>query len=523
MEATIRHEQSFVAAKDSISKTDKNYNEAVMKSRATTLAFGSTNKRGAGLATPITDLESYTPVTGPLKKRLKYRYSLGSNYSLFTPSGFYSLTPDFASCKKDMKSLTARNDIRVPRIRTPLSDISTPNAANFRHGSDQILKKPAPKFLSPKKENRKKPDHAVHVRSLAASALVQRKQKLRNLFQMSKPSRSYIPPTAKSTPILLPHSPIATKASNGIHQSSGRNTDSLEDYYTKSYMCFIRNQYEFFELSSDDVALCKDRNVSVEEGQVAMRCRHCTCIDLSFRPKGSLAVAKKHETLYKHFYDRKSSHVEELCPFVPKITRKQLVALRYQDSTFGRTPFGQDFAYWCAKAKALGVVETPKGLRFKTSLLLQAKTDRFSMSRNIAENFQNMEHSKAVASPPYEQCRLLQDQRSGAVEHPHVSWGKTFASDNPKSTIGNLSSKVDMEECDGLNDSDMEECDGLKCSVEQAQEAQTWRQKASESNWHNRLREFIDFKYRNGHGKLQETWEEFRDEYWYHLSHFPIF
>ena len=147
----------------------------------------------------------------------------------------------------------------------------------------------------------------------------------------------------------------------------------------------------FFYRTPEDVALCKTRNVTVALGQVALRCRHCTCISVAFRPKGSLLVANMHRSLYKHFNNGTNNHVEDICPFVPGATKKKLGRLRMHNLFRGEISFWEDLGYWCSLAKDEGVVETNEGLRFKTSLII-AKNNALGYSHHNTKALPNPVH-----------------------------------------------------------------------------------------------------------------------------------
>lgn len=464
------------------SEPNNRSNDEISK-RGTTLASPSIN----GKPPPI-----HLDESGPLKKRLKHRYSLDSNYSFpETPSAFYNFTPNCASSKKT-DSLGSRSGIRALPFRTPFEDISKDSNLKFRYDRGQTMNKSEPILSLFEKENTTKIGHVPPCRSMKSSVFAPRSSHLQTLGRMPTLSRSHVPTRPKDSSMpLLPYTPISIKAKKIALQSSAQSAFPTGDDFTKSYIRLISQQYEFFELSSEEVAACKAKNVTVEVGQVALRCRHCTCISLSYRPKGSMIVAKTHGGFYKYFYDRKSTHVEELCPFVSKPLRKRLTALRsLRESKPGGMQFGLDFEYWCAKGKAEDVVETTNGLRFESTLLLEEKTglSSFSYSSKNRMNLQNEKYPNAVymGSAPCEQNSLLQDQKPKAIERPHAS-----------KEVTSVSKKLPLE-IDGENYDETFQQEGLKGIMPLTQQ-----RKRAERNWNKRLREFVEFKDRTGHGKVQ--------------------
>jgi hypothetical protein len=515
--------------------------------------------------------ESCTPATslstsGPPKKRIKQRYSLvNSTSSLpFTPSGFYKFTPDF-SCRNNGKPF-ATSDIQVPSFRMPFMNMS-PNAAasEIQGGKDKNKNKNKSTMglmSSLKEAKRAKSDYAISFSDFAISASASattKKNKNIDSFSMSAGSAYRIklpqsdhklrspsvlpnfsqrdpsllvapmplvrPAKERSTFMLAAHSPISSKANTDIHRSPGRSNVSLGEENRNSYMCLIRQQLELFELNPDDVALCKARNVSVALGQVALRCRHCTCISVAFRPKGSLVVAKMHKSLYKHFNIGTNRHIEKHCPFVPKATKKMLESLRIQNSYRGQTSFWQDFGSWCAQAKEEGVVETHRGLRFKSSLTIarndalgsfQDNTKRLlypirQKSPTLCDGMTGSAFSTSAIKPvhpnptQHRQKQSLKEKRFNPMEQQLKLSQNYILSKKPNSMVGHLATEMDTKQYHKRNNHK-----GVRPTAQQIEEAHTVRQQAALRTWFRRFQEFIDYKDRNGHGKFKASITPFK-------------
>ena len=409
-------------------------------------------KSGTGPSSPISDrkcppifFDEFTPAnrrpsSGPLKKRIKDRCSIDSSYSLpFTPSGFFDITPNVAVQKKESSSSTTR-DMEVPRFRMPMKDLSTntpsktyikaksiENRASFPSGRDDAKKLA---FSPANVRNPNKPQNAtVHHNS-------------------SRNETRLVGPTREQPMFLLPRqSPIASKASNDYSRSLERSNASLD--HKNTYMGLMRQQLEFFEISQEEVAFCKTKNVSVHVGQVALRCKHCTCVSIELRQRGSMIVAMELNSLYKHFFHGKNVHIEELCPFVEDATQDQLKALR---QLRGATD-AQDQFYWSSMAKKEGVVETRAGLRFKSSLLI-AKN-----SKLVLKNAKN-----AAPSKKKKRRRVFDRKKPPPIEL------KSDDAKKPASMVDHPQDKTTA-----------------------------WLE--SMSVWHIRFQEFVYFKIKNGHGK----------------------
>ncbi len=369
--------------------------------------------------TPIC-FDEFTPATnrrsGPLKKRIKDRCSLDSSYSLpITPSGFYDITPNVASYKNE--SLSAR-DATVPPFRMPLKDIST-NTTPFNINNN--AKTRAVNF---ERAN-------INKLKLSISPSIERnhsKQRDRQIPPTGNLSVTKTRPTREQPDFLLPkHSQILFKGSknDGLSCVESNNT-SPDGKILNTYMGLMRQQLQFVEISTQEAVFCKAKNVSVHVGQVALRCLHCTGVSIEFRQRGSLIVAMEHNSLYRHFADGKNIHIEELCPFVPSDTKKQLKALRQQR---GAT-LAQDHLFWSTKAKDEGVVQTNHGLRFESSLLMAKNTNPPPIRQQIDDGPFYCDKIKTQA--PCAKSQVTNPtppgftSKVGNMRIERSSWGKRF-------------------------------------------------------------------------------------------------
>ncbi len=390
------------------------------------------------------------PASGPLKKRrIKDRCSLDSSYSLpFTPSGFFDITPNVASQKNEPSSTT--RDMEVPPFRMPMKDISTNTTSMTYTDRDENRGT----FSSGRDDTKKLAFSPRIVRNL---------NKLQNNkanHDFSRNTTRLVGPAREQPEFLLPmHSPIAFKASNDYNRSLERSNASFDRKNT--YMGLIRQQLEFFEISNEEVAFCKTKNVSVHVGQVALRCRHCTCVSMALRPRGSMIVAMEHISLYKHFLRGKNIHMEGLCHFVPSATQKELMDLRKQRGATN----AQDLIYWSTTAKDEGVVETRVGLRFKSSLSI-AKNSNLGLLGSKAD-----QRNTTNTAPSKKKRPLKLDRKKPPPIELKID-DETYCG-NAKTPASTLADPQD--------------------------EPTLWLESMRE--WHTRFQEFVDFKIRNGHGK----------------------
>merc|ERR1719491_73278 len=96
-----------------------------------------------------------------------------------------------------------------------------------------------------------------------------------------------------------------------------------------------------------------------------MRCKHCCCIPVAFRQKGSLVFARKLYTLYNYFNKNENNSHLKSCPFVPEATKKEIDQLEKRILLQEVVSLRNGLGYWMQSAKDEGVVETNEGLRFK--------------------------------------------------------------------------------------------------------------------------------------------------------------
>jgi hypothetical protein len=361
-------------------------------------------------------------------------------------------------------------------------------------------------FSTPAARNKNKSIYSLSVNSglanhserpksnhMSQSPTVLRKSLGKDISVVLAPSPIVEPARERPRFVLPAQTPMSSKASNHLNRSMGRSSVSPTDEHPNSYMRLIRQQFEFVELSHEDVTLCKDKNVPVELGQVALRCRHCTCLPVALRPKGSLVISKLHRYMYEHFFKSINVHTHEICPFVPTTTKQMLNNLRLRlTSSGGQRSFWQDYDYWCSLAKTDGVVQTQKGLRFKDSLKrkihlypTRGKTSALSVGTTT-----NVSLPRAV-DPIHERQRRPQQPPKETGHHPIdqvLDKSDNFSALNLESTMGDLPTVKDIIQ---------------QCMERNHREGvlQTDHQKAVLRTWCQGLKDFIDYKDRFGHGK----------------------
>lgn len=122
------------------------------------------------------------------------------------------------------------------------------------------------------------------------------------------------------------------------------------------YQCFLRQQIEMFEASSDDVQYNASRmNRNIVLGQVGIRCRHCAKSSEWERAGGAVYYPGNLSMLYQAGQNMAKNHLCNLCKKIPQGTRDLLNLLRRDKR---RAAAGKE--YWSKTAKAFGVFENEK-------------------------------------------------------------------------------------------------------------------------------------------------------------------
>jgi hypothetical protein len=131
--------------------------------------------------------------------------------------------------------------------------------------------------------------------------------------------------------------------------------DSLSEY-----QCLIRKQIELFEADKEEAASSvQGRNKQIVEGQVGIRCRHCTVVPPRRRQKGCMYFPTKLDRIYQAAQNLSAFHLCEHCKHVPEDVRKKILVLRERKS-----PAGGGKRYWGEGVRCMGVYEDSSGLRF---------------------------------------------------------------------------------------------------------------------------------------------------------------
>jgi len=130
--------------------------------------------------------------------------------------------------------------------------------------------------------------------------------------------------------------------------------------HLSDYQILVRQQLELFEAGPADVeSNTQGRKRQVVQGQVGLRCRHCTALPLRARGRGAVYYPTKLSGVYQAAQNMATSHLIQACPTIPPALKRDLQKLREQ-----RSNASGGKKYWADSTKAHSVVETEHGLQF---------------------------------------------------------------------------------------------------------------------------------------------------------------
>jgi hypothetical protein len=125
--------------------------------------------------------------------------------------------------------------------------------------------------------------------------------------------------------------------------------------------CLLRENVAAFSATEADIAVRTPTTFSVVVGQVGIGCVHCLALPPKDRANRAVCFPFSVARIYQSVADLQRFHFHE-CKMVPPEVRQQFLELQAQ-STKGSKGFATR-QYWVSSAKKLGLVDTPKGMRF---------------------------------------------------------------------------------------------------------------------------------------------------------------
>lgn len=134
-----------------------------------------------------------------------------------------------------------------------------------------------------------------------------------------------------------------------------------DEEHLSEYQILVRKQLEIFSADDNDLqAGTQGRKKPVVMGQVGVRCVHCADLPIRQRGRGAIYYPTKLSGIYQAAQNMATTHLAESCHLVPDTVKTELVRLR------GRRDLASGGKqYWADGCGAMGIIETPEGMRMK--------------------------------------------------------------------------------------------------------------------------------------------------------------
>lgn len=135
------------------------------------------------------------------------------------------------------------------------------------------------------------------------------------------------------------------------------DTDKLS-----SHQLLLRYQIEVFQATEDDINThTRGRNKPISLQQVGIRCRHCSCLPVAHRQKGSTYFPATLMGIYQAAQNMSTTHMQcGLCSRMPSEIKNMFA--RLLPTKVSSTGAGRQA--WAAAGQKLGLVDTTHGIYF---------------------------------------------------------------------------------------------------------------------------------------------------------------
>lgn len=125
--------------------------------------------------------------------------------------------------------------------------------------------------------------------------------------------------------------------------------------------CFLRENVYAFTATEEDIAVRTPTTFSVSIGQVGIGCIHCNSLPAKERSNRAVCFPFSIGRIYQSVADIQRFHLAE-CKNVPEGVREKFQLLQSASSKGSKGLATRQ--YWVTSAKKVGLVDTPKGIRF---------------------------------------------------------------------------------------------------------------------------------------------------------------
>ena len=163
------------------------------------------------------------------------------------------------------------------------------------------------------------------------------------------------------------------------------DSDSLSDR-----QCYVRSEMvEIFAATAKDVAARHSKGAQkLVEGQVGIRCVHCSHLRPRDRAERAVCYPSSISRIYQTVADMQRFHFEQ-CREIPVETRKIYKTLK----TTRPRGVGSPQTYWVQSAKLLDLVDSEGGIRFAHDLVKQEQEQQQDQAQEQQSQQQNGEAS----------------------------------------------------------------------------------------------------------------------------------
>eukprot|EP00592_Proboscia_alata_P007051 CAMPEP_0194354812 /NCGR_PEP_ID=MMETSP0174-20130528/2838_1 /TAXON_ID=216777 /ORGANISM="Proboscia alata, Strain PI-D3" /LENGTH=576 /DNA_ID=CAMNT_0039123845 /DNA_START=54 /DNA_END=1785 /DNA_ORIENTATION=+ len=210
--------------------------------------------------------------------------------------------------------------------------------------------------------NYRLPENAKPYMNLGRSSLAQLP-----LAQMMQTSN-----TSRSMAISTPHDP-----------------ESLSEL-----QCFLRAQIEYFSAGDEDVSShTRGRNKNISLRQVGVRCIHCKRLPVTARGPGSVYFPSTIECIYQAGQNLHIYHIKKGCPTFSTELKEW-----YKQVTARKSYVGRGREYWTESARAVGLINTPNGIRFSDDTDVDQSATFNPQDNIMTRNFQSYMPSPACST-----------------------------------------------------------------------------------------------------------------------------
>lgn len=141
--------------------------------------------------------------------------------------------------------------------------------------------------------------------------------------------------------------------------------------------CFLRSQVCAFSATAEDIAVRAPTTFSITVGQVGIGCIHCVNQPSKLRSNRAVCFPFSISRIYQSVADIQRFHFGE-CKMLPTDVKEMFLKLQRASSKGSKGLATRQ--YWITSAKKIGLVDTPRGIRFGRD---PSRPEQTSMSLDI--------------------------------------------------------------------------------------------------------------------------------------------